>query len=252
MSLTSAHWGAAAFHLAQSIFGFTWLSTEKKDQGFWTLTNNLGITRNPDAAQRAFGKSFKLAYLVPVFSALSAVNHVWSATDTQGYQKVLLSGANPVRWAEYSVSAGLMTTVISVLSGVDDIKTILALALANGAMQFTGYNVEKDTSLGRRDSANRQNAQGFIVFAAIWAAIFMGFFTNVSESEEDIGAQVYAIVIGLFLLFLCFGVLSTMYSTGRIKSFRKVEMGYIVLSLVAKTLLTNLTLFGSVFSADPN
>lgn len=50
---------------------------------------------------------------------------------------------------------------------------------------------------------------------------------------------------------LCFGVWSVLYQRGRITNFRTVEKGYLILSLVSKTLLTNLTLFGALRPNDP-
>lgn len=257
-TLLNAHLGAGIFHLAQAAFGTYWLLGPQKDEGFWQLTNSLGITRNPGAPQRPLGDPWRLSLLVPAFSALSSVNHLYSYSRPKEYKQILTQKANPVRWLEYGFSAGLMLVVIAVLSGVDDIKPLLILIISNFALQMTGYNVERDIAAGNKGSANRQNIQGFILFMAMWAAILTGFITNVASDDagdnstfdERPGAEVYTIVFGLFILFIMFGVLSSLYSSSKIKSFKQVELGYIVLSFVAKTLLANLTLFGSVFSTD--
>lgn len=249
--LTQMHTGAGALHLAQALFGFVWLFDTKKDEGFWQLTNNLGVTRNPDAPQRLLGSKWKLATLVPVFSLLSSVNHVYSITDPKAYFKMIKQGSNPVRWAEFSLSAGIMAFIIAVLSGVDDIKPLMTLIVANFALQLTGYHVEQETASRRRTSAQRMETVGYLIFFAMWVAIFIGFFTNMSETDEERpDSIIYTIVFGLFILFLAFGIWSSMYSSGTIKSFRKMEIGYIILSLTAKLLLANLTLFGSVFSTQ--
>jgi uncharacterized membrane protein len=173
---------------------------------------------------------------------------VWSLVDRSGYDRVLKQGYNPVRWAEYSLSAGLMYVVIAQLCGINDIKPLGMLVLSNAALQYSGYAIECDIADQHQASAKRGEIIGFTIFVSTWLPLFVAFFTSLHQTPDDISGVLYSIVFILFGLMLCFGVVSVLHQRGRIQRFETVEKSYLVLSLVSKTLLTNMTLFGALFS----
>ena len=59
-----------------------------------------------------------LGIAVPLFPALSTVNHVWSAVAWDKYSEFVDLEYNPVRWLEYSASSSVMVWIIASLSGV--------------------------------------------------------------------------------------------------------------------------------------
>ena len=65
-------------------------------------------------------------------------------------------------------------------------------------------------------------------------------------NERGAPPAVWSIIFVMTVLMLAFGLLSVLHVRGM--KYRFVEMGYIILSLVAKTFLMNLTLFGVLFS----
>lgn len=254
--LTILHGLAASLHGVQAVYSEVLVNTTYKDKPQFQLTNDV-------SQHDSIIASYDLAQLVPLFSMLSMLNHVWSLSDSSGYRQVLYQGYNPVRWAEYSVSSSIMTWVIAQLSGITDIKTLTGLMIAGVALQGVGYSVERETaeSLLYDDerlyqSAVRQQIIGFLIFATQFAVIWIAFFTSILASDSEVPSFVWAIIIIITLLYLSFGVLSVLYmksaaKTGGIRDFRKIEMGYIVLSLVSKTFLMNMVLFGSVSRPNP-
>lgn len=241
------HGLAALAHGTQSTYGFVLTNQVYPEKGKVFLSNPVARFEKQEEAPTPFAE-YRLGNLVSAFPALSTINHLWSVLDKPGYDKVLKQGYNPVRWGEYSVSAGIMFWTISQLTGIRDVKILFPLLLGNAALQYTGYSIEKDVGQKRFESANRQQVSGFVLFLALWIPLFVAFFTAIERSANKVPPEVYAIIFVLFSLMLCFGILSLLYSTQRITDFRKIETGYLVLSFVSKTLLTNLTLFGVLFS----
>jgi hypothetical protein len=67
-----------------------------------------------------------VSFLVPVFTALAAIDHIicfsLCAFEPHTAKHYLFDvGSNPVRWAEYSLSASVMAVAVAVLAGVGDV-----------------------------------------------------------------------------------------------------------------------------------
>jgi hypothetical protein len=275
VSFDTLHWthlGAALAHAIQAGYTFVLANDKFKNQGYFTITNN--TTRSVSKV----GKAFNLANLVGVFPTLSVFNHLYAFLNRDQYEKYVNDGYNPVRWIEYGGSAGVMLMVISMLSEQTDIKLLTSQAIGNVALQYIGYMVEKQVSFAMLNPVDKSQyyengvnleAIGLLVFGALWVPIMTSFFTAVSSPEQETdenadsdvdGApeSVWSIIFIMTALLLSFGVLSILYlkSIGNVKTrwcikdFKKVELGYIILSFVAKTFLTNMTLFGVLFSAE--
>ena len=216
---------------------------------------------------------YNIGWVLVTFPALSTLNHLVSIMNPhrdanptwKTYQaKVLQTKTNPVRWAEYSLSAGAMVWVIATLSGVTELRTLLALLILNVALQYVGYLIEATYAAtpyhivgaggGSATGATPYNLTfvGWLVFLAMWTEIVISFFCAIEydtvQKPPDI---VYAIVIILFVLFSTFGALQLAYISGWLKSFESYEIGFICLSFVSKTLLTWMV-YGGVINAGKN
>lgn len=186
--------------------------------------------------------TYHLSYIIPVFPALSTVNHVTACFASSWYDEVLRNEINPMRWAEYSISAGVMIWIIATLSGIIEIRTLVSLALLNAALQYVGYLIEKAKSENR--DAKPLLLIGFSIHVTIWTQIFISFFTVLSESEDEIPSGVYSIIFVMFGLFTTFGIIASLWVFDIVKTFTMLETGYIILSLVSKTFLTWMVYFG--------
>lgn len=234
-SLQVLHGVAGTLHLVQFVAILALVIQDKG--GEWPLVSQ-GFTETVKEWK------YPLSYLLPAFPALSSINHLVSvATPNSWYKKVLEDEVNPLRWGEFSVSAGVMLWIIASLSGIVEIRTLVALSMLNAALQYVGYLIEKAKASG---SENIKSLLwlGFALHVTIWTQIFISFYTVLNESEEKPPSIVYSIIIIMFVLFTSFGVLSSLWVYDKVKSFAKLEMGYIVLSLISKTFLTWMVYFG--------
>ena len=270
MDLKAFHGVAAGLHLAQFAQVLAMSATVLTDKTEFQVTNDYYDAFQDQWVQSKVGSRYNLGWVVSAFPALSAANHLWSLGDWDRYSDFVLRGYNPVRWLEYSASAGVMFYVIAQLSGVSNLGTLLTLGLGNVALQLQGWSIERglgaiDLGTGTDlETFNLQQASGFILLLALWTPIFLSFFTALEDSDDvsEVPAFVYGVVFNLFFLFLVFGLVSMAYARGilgkkkrvrgetfsvqkmAIYDFRTTEKAYAVLSLLAKTSLTQLTVFG--------
>lgn len=177
--------------------------------------------------------------LLVAFTALTAFFHL--VVYPRVYARTASSvqdGKNPARFLEYALTASAMLVVIAILSGVQNVAWLAALALASALTMLIGYAVEAQKV---ECSVFASCAAWFLLFAA-YASIFYRF--NEVAQVHPPPDFVYAIVVTMFLLFCCFGGVQALWLwRGREKSVR-YEGAYLVLSLVAKTLLVVLTASG--------
>jgi len=164
------------------------------------------------------------------------------------YVSDLKKGINKLRWYEYAISSSLMIVLISSLFGVRDVAVFVLIALANAAMNLFGLDMELLNS-GEKKTEKKTNWLPFIFGSVIgiapWLAIV--FYIGVNPNLDAVPGFVWAILVTYFLAFNTFPV--NMYlqykGIGKFKNYLYGERGYIVLSLVAKTILTWLVLFGA-------
>ena len=197
---------------------------------------------------------YNLSLLVPWFPFLASVDHFacYAGSGEGGWYRKAVEDekVNPARWAEFAASAGVMVWIVATLCGIVEIRTLVSLVLLNATLQFVGYQIEKAMAQGREEDAKNLLATGFALHTAMWVQILIGFYTALQDSDEPPPAAVYSIVLIMFALFTSFGVLSAMHVLGRIKNFASLEKGYIILSLVSKTLLTWLVYFGALRAGE--
>lgn len=179
-----------------------------------------------------------LKWLLPVFPALSTVNHIVSVSTWKDYLlKLEVPENGPIiyRWVEYAASASVMVWVIAQLSGVQEIPLLVTLCLINVAMQACGYMIERTG-----DKLSGWTAVGYVLFIALFAVILPYFFGSLSVAKKEgvsVPGAVYSVVFLELVLFLAFGVVSTYFSKKQGSDVKQREIAYVCLSITAKTLL---------------
>jgi hypothetical protein len=172
---------------------------------------------------------------VAVFLALAAIDHLVTATVRRGtYEADLRSGINRFRWVEYSVSATLMIVLIGTYSGITDIAAVVAVIGANVAMILFGWLQERMNPPGRTSTTMMPFWFGTLAGLAPWVAIWV----NVIGADTVPGF-VYGIVVAEQLFFFSFGLNQWLQyrGVGRWRDYLYGEKVYLVLSLVAKSVL---------------
>jgi hypothetical protein len=180
----------------------------------------------------------RIDLMVAIFLGLAAVDHFVVATFyRRQYEGNVSEGVNPTRWIEYSISASIMVVLIAMLAGVSDLVALLMMFGANAAMILFGLVMEK-VNLGRQQTDWVPFIYGCIIGAVPWIGIVVQL--ALSQGEGDgVPGFVYGIFISLFILFNGFAVNMWLgyRGKGRWRNPLFVELAYIVLSFVAKTVL---------------
>jgi len=193
--------------------------------------------------------SVSVGPLVALFLFISAFAHFTLCTSgaRNWYLSNLEKKINYARWVEYALSSSVMIVIIALLSGMFDFPSLILLFSINAFMNLCGLIMEK---------YNQNNAKpdwtAFVVgcFAGIvpWIVICMYFFGAASRADNLIPTFVYFILLSLFVFFNIFAI--NMYlqykKVGPWKDYIFGEKMYIVLSLVAKSLLAWQVFFGAL------
>ncbi len=177
----------------------------------------------------------RIGWAVAVFLGLAALDHLLTASAfREVYERDLRSGINRFRWAEYTLSATLMVILISLYSGITGIDALIAVAGANVGMIFFGWLQERMNPPGRTATTMLPFRFGAVVGLAPWIAIVFNL-----VRAGSVPGFVYGIVVVQALLFFSFGANQWLQyrRIGRWSDYAHGEKAYLVLSLVAKSLL---------------
>ena len=187
-----------------------------------------------------------------VFLFLSTLAHLLVVLPgvNNFYNSRLKMGINYFRWFEYALSSSVMIVIISMLFGARDIGTIVAIVGLNATMNLLGLMMEI-----HNQTTSKTNWSSFIIGcisgAIPWVVIllyFLGSAVKTPEVIDQIPWFVYAIFGTYFVLFNLFPVNMVLQykKVGKWRDYLYGERGYIILSLVAKSLLAWLVFAGTL------
>ena len=222
-------------HLVQAI-AMLWLSND-----FSLPVTRTFLTGPPgtDPSQEAWF-SVALGPAVAFFLFLAAFDHILMAMPgvNDWYNRMLAREQNFARWMEYSVSASLMMVLIAMITGVTDFGALLAIFGVNTAMILFGAIQEM---IGRPSKGNVNwwpYIFGCFAGAIPWIIVAINIWSSEDRGEGP-PTFVYGIILSLFILFNTFSVNMVLQykRVGKWKSYVYGEKAYIVMSLVAKSLL---------------
>ena len=176
--------------------------------------------------------------MVSMFLFLSALFHfiIVSPWGNRIYNKDLSNGINRFRWYEYALSSSLMIVLIALLFGVYDIGSLILIFVLNASMNLFGLDME-EINQGKDKLNWKPFIFGTIAGLTPWIVIILYAFGNTSPSE--VPWFVYALAGSYFVFFNLFPInmLLQYLKVGKWENYLYGERGYIVLSLVAKTVL---------------
>jgi len=179
-----------------------------------------------------------LPILIAIFFFLSATAHFVIATIyRKKYEQDLGHGINKIRWIEYSISASIMMVAISLLVGVYDLFSLIMIFALTGIMNLMGLVMEVHNQTTKKTNWLSYWI-GCIAGAIPWLAIaFYMWLGAVNGSSAP--TFVYWIFVSIFIFFNCFAVNMVLQykKIGPWKDYLYGERAYIILSLVAKSLL---------------
>ncbi len=182
----------------------------------------------------------RIGPLVALFLLLSGIALLLIASPGifEWYKGNLLKGANYGRWIEYSITASLMIVVIAMLSGLDDLVSLILIFFMNAMMILFGWMMEL-----HNQATEKTNWTAFI-FGCIagiipWVVIAIVFAKAASDPANEIPTFVYYILVSLFIFFNIFAVNMVLQykKVGPWEDYLFGEKVYIILSLAAKSAL---------------
>lgn len=189
------------------------------------------------AQRRLFDMPF--AWLVAAFFIMSAVAHLTVATVyRRSYEAQLQKGMNKARWIEYSLSASTMMVAIGMLAGIYDLSTLFMMFVLTAGMNLMGLVMEVWNQ--KASSVNWLSYWiGVLLGAAPWLVYVLYLWASAVYGDAQPPTFVYFILGSIFLMFNTFAINMWLQyrKKGAWADYLYGERAYIVLSLVAKSLL---------------
>lgn len=188
--------------------------------------------------------------LVASFLFISAAAHALISIPkktNEKYNADLEKGINQFRWFEYAISSSIMIVLISTLFGIYDIASLVLIFIVNATMNLFGLVMEQMNSEKSKDDIIwGPFIWGSIAGIAPWIAILLYMFGN--GNFDQVPWFVWAIVGTYFVAFNTFPVNMILQykKVGKWENYIYGERIYIVLSLVTKSILAWLVLFGAM------
>jgi len=188
--------------------------------------------------------------LVASFLLISAAAHALISIPNKLnaiYNADLQKGINKFRWFEYALSSSIMIVLISTLFGIYDIASLVLIFVVNASMNLFGLLMEQLNS----NHADGQVNWGPFVWGSIaglapWVVIIL--YMTGTGNYSSVPWFVWAIIGTYFVAFNSFPINMILQykKIGKWKDYLYGERTYIVLSLVAKSILAWLVLFGAM------
>lgn len=195
---------------------------------------------------------FELPFFVLVasFLLLSAFFHALISLPkkmNEKYNTDLGNGINKLRWYEYALSSSVMIVLIAYLFGVRDIASLVLIFVVNASMNLFGLVMEQLNS-GKDKVDWGPFIWGTIAGLTPWLVIILYMTGAPAEVTEQTPWFVWAIVVSYFVAFNTFPInmILQYLKKGKWQNYLYGERGYIVLSLVAKTILAWLVFAGAM------
>jgi hypothetical protein len=191
--------------------------------------------------------NIQLPWLIAIFFFLSAFFHFMIATVySKKYNSNLKLGINKARWIEYSISASVMMIAIAMLVGVYDLTSLLMIFALTGIMNLMGLVMEV-----HNQTTEHTNWLSYYIgcLAGITPWIVVAFYFWLGAHKGSAAPTfVYWIFVSIFIFFSCFAVNMILQykKVGPWKNYLYGERVYIILSLVAKSLLAWQVFFGTL------
>lgn len=191
--------------------------------------------------------NIQLPWLIAIFFFLSAFFHLLIATVyNKRYNANLKLGINKSRWIEYSISASVMMVAIAILVGVYDLTSLLMIFALTGIMNLMGLIMEV-----HNQTTEKTNWLSYYIgcISGIIPWIVIAFYFWLSAHKGSAAPTfVYWIFVSIFVFFSCFAVNMVLQykKVGPWKNYLYGERVYIILSLVAKSLLAWQVFFGTL------
>ena len=182
--------------------------------------------------------NLSLPLLIAVFLFICAAAHFTIATIyNKQYNSQLKRGINAARWIEYSLSASVMIVGIALMVGIYDFMSLVMLFALVAIMNLLGLIMEIHNQTTKKTNWISYLVgclAGLVPWVVIAFCLWLG-----ANNGSSAPTFVYWIFVSIFIFFNCFAVNMVLQykKVGPWKNYLYGELIYIILSLVAKSLL---------------
>jgi len=193
--------------------------------------------------------AFNLGYLGVLLSSfllISATAHfIIAFLKMKNYEENLKKGMNPYRWYEYAISSSIMLTFLSTFVGVWDLWSLVMIFVLNAMMIMFGYLMEKINQYTKKTDWSPY-ILGCISGFTPWLVTAAYFIAALGSTDTRPPTFVYLTLVIYFIMFNTFSINMILQykGIGKWKDYLFGERVYIILSLVAKTMLAWLVFIG--------
>ena len=190
-----------------------------------------------------------VALVGPIFLLIAAFFHFFIASPfyVRRYEANLKKGINPMRWWEYSISSSIMLTVLLMLGGLIELPSVVFVFTLNFIMNMMGLMMERYNQLTDKTRWLPYNI-GVLAGIVPWIVGGLYFWVSTSNIADSIPGYAKAGFLLTFLFFNSFAInMILQYAkVGKWKDYLYGERMYIILSLVAKSVLAWIVVLGTM------
>ena len=222
------------------VFGFTL-------QAFKDFSVDIKILRVDYPFNTIDETLFTLTTIGPIvagFLYFSAIAHFLVAGPLyKWYKSNLQKKMNPIRWFEYAFSSSFMIFLMAVLFGIKEFWILFLIFVLNAMMNLFGHMMEIHNQYTKKTNWLGY-IYGWIAGIAPWVVITAVFASAMKAGNAPwFVPYIFIFELVLFMSF-AFNMLLQYLKIGPWKDYAFGERVYIILSLVAKTLLAWLVFAG--------
>lgn len=192
-------------------------------------------------------KEIDLRWLLVAVLALSAVGPLMHITRMkQTYADAVKSKVMPWRWLEWSVITLLVTNLVALLAGYQDLATLKLLGIVVLVIGLLSWCAERSTNQGDTKAARVSHLVALVLAAGVVVLI----------GASLLATYVYGQVRAPWYVYAAFGVLAANLALNSInqykqvraknawKNYQVVERNYLVINLVSKVALAAVLIVG--------
>ena len=186
-----------------------------------------------------------------LFTIFFHLLYAFNSTPGKFYARFVSEGWNPVRWIEYSISAGIMTGIIAATAGLREGNGLFSVVLCIVGVMLQGLVVERQLILPVPDKETVLYATrtGWILLIGAWVPItysLVKVIQDIRNSSEDYANKVPSwiplFVIVQLLQFAMFGFVQgkqvkALIHDMPLPKFIDIEKAYIKNSFTTKLVL---------------
>ena len=224
------------YHPSYNINTSTYMLTSKTVENSPEEIISLKVVQNME---------YILPGLIITFVFITVVFHFIYFGLDKIYKQMMNNENNYIRWLEYALSASVMLIVIGISVGEKSFKIMVCTLFINIVVMFLGDLIEKNIKKSDRSTAIKLTTVAWILYSLIWISLTASFAETVKNNDSS-PSFVPAVFVTMFVLFSSFGVVQLYQLIHPNTPYVRIEITYIILSLVSKVLLSLLVSIGIV------